>query len=133
MAVTDDKDKDVSGEDQGVLSPPRAGYLPFDGRAKSMRVSKEVNDRQLIDEVYGRLGDRDRYEVVLAGDDGDRVLYVLGEADMRTVRGAVDSHVPDPHYGLSEEERRLAGLRRRLHDGEDLSSPDLNALLRTLL
>lgn len=131
MAVTK-KGQDPE-ESAGVLTPPKNGHVPFDGNAKSMKVTKDAHDGQLIEEVYTRLGDRDAYQVVITGDGPERVLYVLGDADMRTVRGVVESHTPDPHYGLTEQDRKVRELRERLRSGEDLPPEDLNVLLRALL
>lgn len=126
--------EDTSGDDTpGKLTPPRNGHVPFDGNAKSMQITKDINAHQLIEEVYGRLGDRSAFEVVLTGDPGEYTLYVLGDVDMRTVRGVLESHTPDAHYGLTEQDRRIGELRERLHGGEDLGSEDLNVLLRSML
>lgn len=130
MAVNTAKDGDDMA---GMLTPPKHGHVPFDGAAKSMQVVKDVNAHQLIEEVYGRLGDRDAFEVVLTGEGAEQVLYVLGEVDMRTVRGVLESHVPDPYYGLSEEDRKVNKLRERLRSGEDLPAEELNTLLRAML
>lgn len=132
MAVNTDK---AAPEDEatGMLVPPEGGYVPFDGKAKSLKISKEVHESQLIDEVYSRLGDRDAYEVVITGSSGEQLLYVLGDVDMRTVRGAVESHTPDPDHGLDESEKEIRQLKERLASGEDLPSSDLNKLLRAML
>jgi len=132
MAVSTRKDDEQ--DNVGRLTPPAGGHVPFDGKAKSLKVSKEINAYQLIQEVYERLGDRSAYEVVLAdGDDGTPLLYVLGDVDMRTVRGVVESHTPDDGYGLSDEEREIHRLKERLRGGEDLAGSELNKLMRAML
>jgi hypothetical protein len=133
MAVNTGKDTPEDDGVPGVLTPPKGGHIPFDGNGKSMKVTKPVHQRQLIEEIYERLGDRNAYQVVLTGDDGDQTLYVLGDVDMRTVRGVLESHTPDQHYGLSDQDRTVNALRERLRNGEDLPTEDLNVLLRTLL
>jgi hypothetical protein len=113
----------------------------FGGEAKSLKVTKDVNVRQLIDEIDERLGDRKRYQVVGHLEDDDRevseknplTLYVHGDADMRTVRGVVESHDKDPDYGLTDEEKDLNELRAKLKSGEDLPAGELNRLLRSIL
>lgn len=123
----------------GMLTPPKGGHVPFDGQGKSVTVVRDVNPPQLIEEVYARLGNREDFEVV-AHLDGDTVseetpmiLHVLGDADMRTVLGAVNSHVPDPAFGLDDEGRKIVALKERLRSGEDLSPTELNVLLRTMM
>jgi len=131
MAVNTDK---TDGDDvTGQLVPPKEGHVPFDGKAKSLKVGKEVSGVQLIEEVYARLGDRDAFQVVLTGDSPEQMLYVLGDVDMRTVRGVVDSHTPDPDHGLDDSQKEIRRLRDRLRGGEDLPSSDLNKLMRAML
>jgi hypothetical protein len=132
MAVSTDKpapDEDTAG----MLTPPEGGHVPFDGKAKSLKISKQVHESQLIEEVYGRLGDRKDFEVVITGDPGEQLLYVLGDVDMRTVRGAVESHTPDPDHWLDDSEKEIRHLKDRLASGEDLPSSDLNKLLRAMI
>lgn len=131
MAVNTGKDDEP--DDLGKLVPPVGGHVPFDGKGKSLKVGKKINEYQLIQEVYERLGDRDAYQVVLADGDDGPLVYVLGDVDMRTVRGVVESHTPDELYGLNEEERTIRQLKARLHGGEDLSESDLNKLMRAML
>lgn len=131
MAVT--TDKDIPEDATGMLTPPKDGHQPFDGKAKSLTIGKPVNEGQLIEEVYTRLGDRDAFEVAIAGAEPDQTLYVLGDVDMRTVRGVVESHVPDPEHGLDESEKEIRQLKERLASGEDLEGAELNKLLRSLL
>jgi hypothetical protein len=130
MAVNTDKDDE---QGTGRLTPPVGGHLPFDGKGKSLKIGKEVNAFQLIQEVYERLGDRDAYEVVLADGDDEQFLHVLGDVDMRTVRGVVESHTPDDGYGLDEGEKEIQQLKERLRGGEDLSESDLNKIVRAML
>ncbi len=140
MAVTKpNKDEPQPDDGAGMLTPPKGGHLPFDGQGKSLTVIKNVNPPQLIEEVYARLGDRADFEVV-AQLDGDTVspehpmtLHVLGSADMRTVLGVVNSHVPDDSYGMDEQERRVHALKERLIRGEDLSEQELNTLMRAMV
>lgn len=125
----------------GALVPHKSGGSPFDGEGKSLVVTKPVNAAQLIEEVYDRLGDRQRFQVVLQ-DSGDgqpysesnpATLHVFpADVDMRTVRGAVESHVLDAHFGMTDEERGLNDLCARLTT-EDLSNEELNRVLRGLL
>lgn len=130
MAVSTDK----QGEEYaGLLAAPREGLVPFGGKAKSLEIGKDVNEHQLVEEVYDRLGDRDAFEVVVAGEPGQQSLYVLGDADMGAVRQVVDAHTPDPDHGLDEGQREIRQLRDRLVGGEDLPASDLNKLLRAML
>jgi hypothetical protein len=113
----------------------------FGGEAKSMAVTKDVNVQQLVREIDDRLGDPGRYQVVGHLEDDDNpvseknplTLYVHGDADMRTVRGVVESHEKDPGYGLTDEEKNLNELKERLRSGEDLPASELNQLLRSIL
>lgn len=131
MAVN--TDKDAPDEDfSGMLIPPKGGHEPFDGKAKSLKIGKPVHEAQLIEEVYARLGDRDAFEVVVTGSESEQLLYVLGDVDMRTVRGVVESHTPDPDHGLDEGEKEIRQLKERLKSGEDLPASDLNKLIRSL-
>lgn len=116
-------------------TPERA--VPF-GEGKTLTITREVNPAQLLNEVYDRLGDRQEYNVALQvqewglpiSEANPAVLHVHpATADMRTVRGAVDTHTPDPHYGMSEEQVELASLKARLAEG-DLGNEELNKLLR---
>lgn len=132
MAVNTDQ-SDEQDEVPGMLTPPKDGHTPFDGKAKSLKIGKTVNEHQLIEEVYERLGDRDTFEVVLTGDSPDQLLFVLGDVDMRTVRGAVESHTPDAGFGMDEGQKEVLQLRTRLMEGEDLPSSDLNKLMRAML
>lgn len=130
MAVNTGKDTE---EQPGLLTPPKEGFVPFDGKAKSMTLSGDVAEHQLVEEVYSRLGDRDAYEVTVTGEPGKQVLWVLGDVDMRSVRGVVDSHRPDADFGLDEDGKTLRQLKERLKSGEDLPASDLNRLLRAVL
>jgi hypothetical protein len=131
MAVNEQDDATT-----GMLTPPKAGEVLFEGNAKSLKVGKplvDVNAHQLIEEVYAHLGDRERFEVVLTDDGTEHVVHVLGDADMDGVRAVVKAHTADPHYGMSDEARKVEGLRERLRSGEDLPQEDLNTLLRAML
>lgn len=125
----------------GPLRPPKEGEEIFLGEAKSLTVTKDVNIGQLLDEIDERLNDSSRYHVVAHIErDEDEVteenpltLYVHGDADMRTVRGVVESHVRDDSYGVSDEERTINELKDKLKAGDDLPPADLNKLLRSML
>jgi len=144
MAVKTNKD-DAPEELEppyGLLKPPKdLGAALFDGEAKSIKVTKDVNLHQLVTEVDERLGDPQRYNVVAhvedlaqpVSEENPLTLYVHGDADMRTVRGVVESHVKDEHFGLSEEERRINELKSKLRSGKDLPAAELNELLRAML
>lgn len=134
MAVSTDKTTDAEPEQAfGMLTPPAEGFVPFDGKAKSMKLSGEVAHGQLVAEVYDRLGGRDDHEVTVTGEGDEQTLWVLGDVDMRSIRGVVDSHTPDPHFGLTEEQQAVKQLKERLASGEDLPASDLNRLLRAML
>lgn len=128
-------------EEPLLLTPPKPGEELFEGQGKSYAVTKDVHPLQLIDEVYYRLGDRDKYQVVAHLEDDDNpvsednplTLHLLGDVDLRTVRGVVESHVKDPDYGLDDKEKELKALAARLTSGEDLPVADLNKLLRGVL
>jgi hypothetical protein len=144
MAVNENKGSDAPEEletPNGLLVPPKEGQAIFGGDAKTLKVTKDVNMDQLLHEVDARLGDPDRYHVVAYLEDFDEpvseknplTLYVQGDADMRTVRGVVESHDKDEHFGLSDEERALNELKAKLKSGEDLPAAELNKLLRSIL
>lgn len=135
MAVKTDKTETEVQDRPGLLTPPRGGHQPFDGQAKSLTITRDINAQQLMDEVFDRLGGRDNHQLALVDkEDGTpRVLYVKGDVDMRTVRGVVDSHVPNLDHGLSDEQIRVERLKERLSGGEDLSGAELNQLLRAML
>lgn len=125
----------------GMLLPPKPGQEVFEGKAKTLKVTKDVNVPQLMHEVDERLGDPDRYQVVGHWEDdlvpvseaNPLTLFVDGEADMRTVRGVVESHVKDEHWGLSDQEREINELKAKLKSGKDLPAADLNKLMRAML
>lgn len=137
MAVKDAKDQGS----EGLLKPPAEGKELFEGEVKTLTVTTDVNVAQLMDEVDDRLGDPERYQVVARLEDDESpvskknplILYVHGDADMRTVRGVVESHEKDEHYGLSDEEREINSLREKLRSGKDLPAAELNKLLRAIL
>lgn len=144
MAVNDKK-QDQAPEDEvstsGQLRPPKDGDEIFLGEAKSLTVTKDVNIGQLLTEVDERLNDSARYHVVAhierdedeVSEENPLTLYVHGDADMRTVRGVVESHVRDDSYGIPDEERKINELKEKLKAGEDLPPADLNKLLRAML
>lgn len=112
----------------------------FDGDAKSMVVTKNVNMNQLVAEIDERLGDRAKYQVIaeiadhraLVSEANPLTLHVHpSEVDMRTVRGVVESHVPDVDHGKTKQEIEIDALKARLAEG-DLSLPDLNKILRSI-
>lgn len=133
---------ELTADDQGgALVPHAAGNAPFEGQGKTLAVTKPVNVAQLLEEVYDRLGDHQKYNVVLVSehDTGDfseaqpGTLHVHpADADMRKVRGVVESHVPDPDWGLDEEAREIRDLKAKLVEG-DLDQQQMNALLRRLV
>lgn len=135
--------KKAADEEQDVplLTPPKAGEELFEGQGKSYEVTKDVNPGQLIEEVYARLGDRNKYQVVAHLEDDDNpvsesnplTLHMLGDIDLRTVRGVVETHEKDEFFGMTEEEKNLGELKERLLNGEDLPAADVNTLLRSIL
>lgn len=145
MAVNAGKTDEAPDEletPSGLLNPPKDhAEALFGGEAKSLVVTKDVQVHQLMAEIDERLGDRKKYHVVGHLEDDDRpvseknplTLYVHGGADLRTVRGAVESHERDDHYGLSDEERRINELKDRLRSGDDLPGAELNELLRAMI
>lgn len=144
MAVNAKKNAQDDDEFEGAggrLTLPAQGKELFDGEAKSLSVTKDVNVMQLIDEVDDRLGDPQRYQVVGQIEDetaevskaNPLTLFVHGDADMRTVRGAVESHEKDENYGLSADDRKINELKKKLRSGKDLPAEELNILLRAML
>jgi hypothetical protein len=142
MAVNTDKGNEAPEELETPSGTLKEVAEPiFGGEAKSLKVTKDVNVHQLIDEIDERLGDRDKYHVVgHLEDDGNPVseknpltLYIHGGADMRTVRGVVESHDKDPNYGLSDEDKRINELKDKLKSGKDLPADELNELLRSIV
>lgn len=144
MAVNPKKDLDEAPEEE--LETPPGTLKPVDnpifgGDAKSLVVESDVNVHQLIDEIDERLGNRDKFQVVGHLEDDENpvspqnplTLYVHGGADMRTVRGAVESHDKDPNYGLTAADKRLNELREKLQSGQDLPAAELNEILRSIL
>lgn len=135
------KKADEAEQEPVLLTPPKAGEELFEGKGKSYEVTKDVNPRQLIEEVYERLGDRNKFEVVAHLEDDDNpvsesnplTLHMLGDVDLRTVRGVVETHEKDDAYGMTDEERKIQELKDRLRGGEDLPAADLNQLLRSIL
>lgn len=131
----DESPEEAAGRLKGVEEPI------FGGEAKSLVVEKDVNVHQLMDEIDARLGDQERYHVVAhlendeapVSSENPLTLYVHGGADMRTVRGAVESHDKDPNYGLSDADRHLNELKEKLKSGKDLPAAELNELLRSIL
>lgn len=129
-----------SVESNGGLMTPVANPL-FNGEVKTIEVTKDVNVHQLLHEVEERLGDRDKFQVVLNLED-DRApvsesnklqIHVHPtDVDMRTVRGVVESHVPDPAWGRTAEEIEIENLKARLLEG-DLALPELNKIMRSIL
>lgn len=127
--------------ESALLTPPKPGDEFFEGEGKSYEVTKDVHPLQLIDEVYARLGDRSKFEVVASLEDDDSpvseenplVLHLLGNVDLRTVRAVVETHEKNPNYGLDDEEIQINELKERLLSGEDLPAADLNTLLRSIL
>lgn len=125
----------------GEMTPHPAGNAPFEGEGKSLLITKPVNVAQLLEEVYDRLGDHQKYNVVLSSELDTEdfseahpgTLHVHpADADMRKVRGVVESHVPDPDWGLDEEAKEIRDLKGKLADG-DLDQQQMNALLRRLV
>ena len=127
-------------QESALLTPPRPGEEFFGGEGKSYEVTRDVHPLQLIDEVYDRLGDRSKYEVVAHLEDDDSpvsesnplTLHLTGNVDLRTVRAVVETHEKNPDYGLDSEEIQINGLKERLLSGEDLPASDLNVLLRSI-
>ena len=125
----------------GLLTPPEPGKEMFDGDVKTLRVTKDVYPVQLVDEIDDRLGDADRFQVAVHLDDDEApvseknplTLYIHGDPDMRTVRGAVESHVPNPHHGMTAGEIRVAELKDKLRSGKDLPASELSELLRATM
>lgn len=124
----------------GLLGEPKGGTAPFEGEGKTYEVTKPINPAQLIDEVYDRLANRQKYQVVIHVVDFDKevskdnpaTIHVHpADADMRTVRGAVESHVPDPDFGMTQEQVELRDLRTRLAT-EDLTVQELNTIMRSI-
>ncbi len=124
-----------------LLTPPKAGEELFEGKGQSLGVTKDVHPLQLIDEVYSRLGDRDKYQVVAQVEDDDTLvsesnpltLHLLGDIDLKAVEAVVEAHEKDESYGLDDGEKELRALASRLTSGEDLPAADLNKLLRGML
>lgn len=143
MAVNGKKEPEVELEtpNGGPLDPPKPGNELFEGQAKSMKITRDVNPHQLMTEIDDRLSDRERFQVVAHLEDDDSpvseenplTLYIHGDADMRTVRGVVESHEKDDNYGLTDEEREINALKAKLKDGKDLPPAELNKLLRAML
>jgi hypothetical protein len=135
MAVTTAKDEPEDGVPQGMLTPPEEGTVPYGGKGLTLNATGDVHPYQLIEEIYQRLGERGDYEVVVteSHDGKQRSVHVLGDADRAVVQGVIDSHDPDPDYGLSAEERRIQDLKHQLKSGADLSPQDLNTLMRAML
>lgn len=133
MVVSTDKTQQEPPEATGLLTPPKPGEEVFDGQALAVPLSGDVHDAQLIEEVYGRLGDRDAFQVVTTeGVDGVKTLHVLGDTDVDTVKAVAQAHTPDPDFGLDEDGKRLRQLRERLKAGEDLPASELSALMRAM-
>lgn len=145
MAVKSDKEQapeELETANGGLLDPPQEGSEFFEGEGKSYTVTKDVNPVQLLHEVEEKLGDRDRFQVIVQGakpgrkvsEENPLTIHVHGEgADMRKVRGVVESHTPDPHFGVSQEDQEVDALRKKLQGGKDLTVAELNKVVRSLI
>lgn len=134
---------DEAPEEESALGGPmKAPQSPlFDGDVKSLKVTKDVNLLQLLDEIDDRLGDRQKYQVVLEVEDhkapvsetNPLTIHVHpAEVDMRTVRGVVESHVFNADHGKSASDKELEELKSRLAQG-DLALPELNKIVRSII
>lgn len=127
--------------DGGLMRDVPTSKAIFEGNAKAMTVTKAVNTVQLAHEIDDRLGDPERYHVAMVLDRHDvpvseknpLTIYVHpADVDMRTVRGAVESHVADADYGRSEQDIEIGKLKERLAGG-DLSLEELNRIVRSIV
>lgn len=129
-------------EDNGpvaALEPLASGSAPFEGEGVSLEVTEDVNPTQLVEEVYTRLGNRDRFQVVVhyqhygepISEANPLTLYVHPQASTGVLAEVVGAHVKDPDWGLDDQDKRIRDLKERL-TSQDLSNQELNELLRTI-
>lgn len=113
----------------------------FGGDTVTVKVTKAVNANQLLFEVDEKLGDRDKYQVLLAAQDWTEpfsaknplLLHIHpADTDVKVVNGVVKAHVPDEHWGRTDEEKKISELKERLKEG-DLALPELNQILRSII
>lgn len=131
MAVKTDKD---ALEQTGMLIPVPDEEKIFGGEGVALSIGTEVQEAQLISEMYAHLGDREAFEVVVTeGVDGVKTVHVLGEVGLDVVKTVVEAHTPDPDFGLDERARTFRDLRARLKLDENLTLEELNELLRAML
>jgi hypothetical protein len=139
--LNEDSAPEVEEGNGGPMRPPAEGKMLFSGDHKSLEVTREVGLIQLSDEIEERLGDPEKFHVVMEIQDekspvsekNPLIIHVHpAEVDMRTVRGAVDSHEMDPDYGKTDEDKNLEALKERLGKG-DLSLKELNVILRSVI
>ena len=118
MAVNQKKDSQEEPEEAyGRLTPPKAGAELFGGEGKVYEVTKDVNPYQLIEEIYERLGNRDKYQVVATLEDDDAgvsesnplVLHLFGDVDLRTVRGGISGVGGDTRVTVGGNLTSVAG------------------------
>jgi hypothetical protein len=125
-----------------VLSDPLAASVspeeivstdPF-GNSKSFAVDKEINVAQLQEEIEQASGATVALSLHRIPGQTAGTLYLSpGEAvDGRTVVGKIKSHVPDPLFGLTEEQRLQAEVMAKVRRGKPLDPEELTVALRAL-
>lgn len=116
-------------------------FVDDDGKAtsKTFDVTKPVSPGQLQDEIEAAVGE----EVMLAfakpvpdaeaSADNPLTLFLTPDSvDGRKVRGVIDKHSPDPHYGLTEEGQARHAVLEKVKQGETLEPGELTMALQML-
>jgi len=119
---------------EGFVAHSAEEITPFpDEDAYLTTVDKDIDVSQLADEITKASG----VNVVVVvmhnplGSGGE--LYVRPPVDAELVEAAVQAHVPDPDYGLSEEVKERQALMKKIDGGIPLTSDEVMRALKLSL
>lgn len=108
---------------------------PFGGESKTFEVDKEVNLAQLQYEIEEASGTTLQFSLHrIPGEVGATLFVAPGkDIDGRKVVGKIKSHVPDPLFGLTDEQRMRAQVAEKVRAGKVLTPEELTVILQSLV
>jgi hypothetical protein len=108
---------------------------PFDGASKTFEVDKEINLAQLQHEIEEASGATLQFSLHRIPGEVAGTLYIAPGKDIdgRKVNGKIKSHKPDPHFGLTDEQRMRAKVAEKVRAGKVLTPEELTVILQSLV
>lgn len=108
---------------------------PFAGTSKRFETDREINLAQLQFEIEEATGFTVQIQMHPPLAEENAIIWVSPGKDIdgRKVVGKIKSHVPDPLFGLSDEQKVRVKIGDKLRAGKVLTNEEISLMLASMI